>query len=86
MATKSEYLNIRDLKRLFDAGALLKCNIHSGVMTTGHCVCFDSTAGNINYWIAAHRDPGDMRRFKTLDAASNAIREIGFQQFTVHLD
>ncbi|PVZ64514.1 hypothetical protein [Pelagibaculum spongiae] len=85
MTSKTEYLKIRDLKRLFDAGALLSCNVHLGIMNKAYNVHFESTAGNINYWIAAHRDPSEMRQFKTLDAAGNAIKEIGFRKFSTNL-
>lgn len=86
MTNKVEFSGLKELKQLFDAGALIACDVVQAVMTEGYSVYFTSTAGNITYWIASHRNKGEMRTFKTFEAAKNAVLEVGFNKMTVHAE
>jgi hypothetical protein len=75
-------MEIKDLKIVFDNGGLKKATITKNIMGVGYIVLFDAKDKK-NHTISGQRTKGDSRVFKTIDAATKNIHEIGFREITI---
>ena len=80
---KGDIVEIKDLKVLFDNGGLKTATITNAMFGAGYIVVFDAKDKSKQYQIEGQRKRGEPRVFKTIDAAANNIREIGFQTLSV---
>lgn len=78
-------MEIKELKVLFDNGALKAATVTKAMMNTGYTVVFDAKDKSKQYHISGQRTKGDPRVFKTTDAAIKNAQEIGFRTITVSL-
>lgn len=78
-------MEIKDLKSLFDNGALKTATVTKAMMGTGYTVIFDAKDKSKHYHISGQRTKGEARVFKTIDAAVKNAHDIGFQNITVSL-
>lgn len=78
-------MNIATGKEYFDLGLLTSATIRAPFLDhDGWTVEVTGQIGNASPVL--HTARGQVRKFKTLDAAAVACREIGFRQFSVIVD
>ena len=82
--SKSE-MEIKDLKILFDNGALITATITNQILDNGYIVIFEAKDKSKKYHISGQRTQGEPRVFKTIDAATRNAREIGFKNISISL-
>ena len=70
-----------ELKILFHAGQLKSCTAVNHIMSDEWCLQFERKKGDVVLMNAQRVSP---RRFKTLDAAYKAARDIGFLSMGVN--
>ncbi|WP_370256179.1 plasmid replication protein RepB [Marisediminitalea sp.] len=78
-------MEIKDLKVLFDNGALKTVTVTKEMMGAGYVVVFDAKDKSKQYHISGQRTKGEARVFKTIDAAVKNAHDIGFRNITVSL-
>ena len=78
-------MEIKELKVLFDNGALKTATVTKAMMNTGYTVVFDAKDKSKQYHISGQRTKGEPRVFKTTDAAIKNAHDIGFKTITVSL-
>lgn len=78
-------MEIKELKVLFDNGALKTVTVTKKMMGSGYVVIFDAKDKSKQYHISAQRTKGEPRVFKSIDAAVKNAHEIGFHTITVSL-
>ena len=78
-------MEIKDLKVLFDNGALKSATVANEMMGVGYIVVFDAKDKSQQYHISGQRTKGEPRVFKTIDAAVKNAYDIGFRRITVSL-
>ena len=78
-------MEIKDLKVLFDNGALKAATITKEMMGSGYVVVFDAKNKSQQYYISGQRTKGEPRVFKTIDAAVKNAYDIGFRDITFSL-
>lgn len=78
-------MEIKDLKVLFDNGALKTVTVTKEMMGSGYVVVFDAKDKSQQYHISGQRTKGEPRVFKTIDAAVKNAYDIGFRTVTVSL-
>jgi hypothetical protein len=78
-------MEIKDLKVLFDNGALKAVTITKEMMGSGYVVVFDAKDKSQQYHISGQYTKGEPRVFKTIDAAVKNGYDIGFRSVTVSL-
>ncbi|MEZ9578988.1 MULTISPECIES: hypothetical protein [unclassified Vibrio] len=72
---------LKDIKLLMDAGILAKATVTNSPMFGGWTVDFDGKKKGEGYGLYTQR--GELRAFKSLDAACKVIKELGFAEFAV---
>ncbi len=80
---KNEPLELRELKLLFDAGALKSATIVSAPLSEGYQLLLSGK--NAHHAFKGQRDE-HTRTFKTIDAAAKSARNIGFKTVTLQLN
>ncbi|MCP4588392.1 plasmid replication protein RepB [Pseudoalteromonas sp.] len=78
-------MEIKDLKMLFDNGALKAATVTEEMMGSGYVVVFNAKNKSHQYHISGQRTKGEPRVFKTIDAAVKNAYDIGFRTVTVSL-
>ena len=81
---KFDYLEISELKTLFDAGALKTAIVTKSPMEESYMLQFDGKTKALGYIFKGQRDK-DARLFKSIDAAVKNAQKIGFQSISVKL-
>lgn len=77
-------MKVEKAKLLFDAGALMACKVVPAPMDgAGHLMSIQWRDGNEEPLETARNN--QPRLFRTLDAAANQARVIGFRQIQVYL-
>lgn len=76
-------MEVKELKLLFDSGALNKATVCRNLMGGGYMVIFKGK-GN-DHVLSGQRTNGEGRVFKTIDAAVQNVNKIGFQEITIRL-
>ena len=83
---------LKEMKLLFDAGALASCYIKHAVMQSGYILVVQrnkraiADGGDAVEHLHGQRDLESPRTFKTIDAAVSTAREIGFRKVSVEID
>ena len=77
-------MELKDLRLLFDGGALTKATITKDIMGNGYIVTVDAKGGN-QHIISGQRTKGEPRVFKSIDAAVKNVSDIGFKHVLVSL-
>ncbi|EPA8576722.1 hypothetical protein ACQ7JO_004588 [Vibrio parahaemolyticus] len=70
---------LKDIKMLMDAGSLKSATVSP--LFGGWSATFTAAKGKETYTM--HTQRGEVRTFKTLDAACKVIKELGFGTFEV---
>lgn len=86
MMSESSLKELKEIKNLFDAGALEKAVIFDrrqdawNTITVGFLIKKRSMV-----FLRTQRSKTDIKDFKSLEAAANAIQKIGFKEYVVRI-
>ena len=80
-----KYVEHKELVTLFDAGALKSAEILYFPVGRSYWVQFVGAKNKSLYGYKAQRQTGQLREFKSIDAAMSAISKIGFETAKIHL-
>ena len=75
------YQELKDIKLLFNAGTLRRCEVWKWPLGDGYTLNFSMTGQSAQISLAKQR--GSVRIFKTIDAAVGVAKVIGFHQVEV---
>lgn len=77
-------IELRDAKLLFDAGSLMSAYIQKDALLDGYVVLFDQVKGKKSVRVVyRNKRSDDVKVFKRLDSAVNAVKTIGFDSVTI---
>lgn len=79
---KFDYLQLSELKTLFEAGALKSATVHENPMLNGYNVHFEGKTKDLTYIFRAQRED-EQRIFKSIDAAIANAKKVGFKTIKV---
>ncbi len=86
MMSESNLKELKEIKNLFDAGALEKAVIFDRRHDTWNTITIGFLIKKRSMvFLRTQRSKTDIKDFKSLEAAANAIQKIGFKEYLVKI-